>query len=209
MILRAGTHVAHRRLSGLLHDIAQFAGGGELATAFHHGCFGGENRAADLGPGQTGRGADLILLVEIHVAEFDRTEHVADGRRVDHHGFDRHQREFFFFRFFPTFFHRLAESSGGGAAASSSIFRPSIGRSGGNLFVCGNLRPDHLTRHLTAKISYLALQISAHPLPGYKRDERLQTLVLKEAPAARSRLLSLSCFGTRKRFPISNFSNSV
>src|SRR5580692_11119579 len=62
--VRARADVGHGGLCGFLHDVAEFAGQVEAALALHEGGFGGENGAADFGPGQASGEADFIVLFE-------------------------------------------------------------------------------------------------------------------------------------------------
>ena len=72
--MRPRADVAHGRLRRFLHHVAQFAGGGELAAAFHDGRFGGQDLPAHLGPGQARGRADLVLLVRLQIAELLRAK---------------------------------------------------------------------------------------------------------------------------------------
>ncbi len=74
-----GADVAHGRLRRFLHHLAQFAGDGQLALAFHQGAFHGEDLAADFGPGQTGGRADFVLLLGLQVAEFPRPQQLGQA----------------------------------------------------------------------------------------------------------------------------------
>ena len=67
-------HVAHRRLRRLLHDVAELAGERQVALARHQRRFGHEDLAADFGPGQAGRDADLVRLLGHRVAEARHAE---------------------------------------------------------------------------------------------------------------------------------------
>jgi hypothetical protein len=58
---RARADVGRRRRDRLLHHVAQLAGDRHLALAGHHDAFDGQQLAADLGPGQAGDDADLVV----------------------------------------------------------------------------------------------------------------------------------------------------
>ena len=57
-----------------LHHVAQIAGNGHLAFARHHGGFDGEQLAADVGPGEPGDDADLVLVLDLAVAVLRHAE---------------------------------------------------------------------------------------------------------------------------------------
>src|SRR5260370_17085546 len=68
----------HGSLGGFLHHVSELAGRGQLAFAIYNRYFGAENRATNLGPGQAGNQANLVLLVRQRVAELDNAQQVAD-----------------------------------------------------------------------------------------------------------------------------------
>ena len=82
--MRARADVAHGGLRRFLHHFAQLAGDGELAFAFHQGAFGGEDLAADFGPGQPHGGADFVLLLGCQVAELPGPQQFGQLLAVDH-----------------------------------------------------------------------------------------------------------------------------
>ena len=73
-----GLDEAHRRLNRLLHHFAQFAGRLDLAFARDGDRLDRQQLAANLGPGETGYGADLVFLLAHAVAEFPDAEEVAE-----------------------------------------------------------------------------------------------------------------------------------
>ena len=75
---RPHADVGRRRGDRFLHHVAQVARDRHLALAGHHGGFDGEQLAADVGPGQAGDDADLILVLEFAVAELRHAEEVGD-----------------------------------------------------------------------------------------------------------------------------------
>ena len=82
---RSRLHEAHRRLDRLLHDFAEFAGGLDLTLAGNRDSFDRQQLAANLGPGEAGYGADLVLFLTHAVTEFPDAEIFADalGRKFD------------------------------------------------------------------------------------------------------------------------------
>src|SRR5690606_34871382 len=60
---RTAANDRHRRLDGLLHDVAELAGVNQLALAGHHRGLDGQQFTADLRPGKASHLADLILLL--------------------------------------------------------------------------------------------------------------------------------------------------
>src|SRR5579884_3496097 len=72
--MRTRADIAHSRLGGLLHYIAQFAGEHELALTLHERRLDVENLPAHFGPCQAHRRADFVLLFRLQVAEFRHTE---------------------------------------------------------------------------------------------------------------------------------------
>ena len=75
---RAAADVGRRRRDQFLHHVAEVAGDGHAALAGHHDAFDRQQLAADLGPGQTGDDADLILELGLAVAV---ARHAEDSRR--------------------------------------------------------------------------------------------------------------------------------
>ena len=67
-------HVAHRRLRRLLHHVAELAGERQVPLARHQRRFRDQDLAADLGPRQPGRDADLVGLLGHRVAEARHAE---------------------------------------------------------------------------------------------------------------------------------------
>ena len=76
--MRAGADVGERSLCGLLHDVAELAGKGELAFAVEDGDFGGENGAAHFCPRQASDQADLAGVAHHHVPELRGSEQIVD-----------------------------------------------------------------------------------------------------------------------------------
>ena len=66
------------RLDRLLHHVAELAGGLHLALAGHGDRLDRQQLAADLGPGEAGDRADLVLFLALAVAEL---AHAGDSRR--------------------------------------------------------------------------------------------------------------------------------
>ncbi len=58
----------------LAHHLAELAGEDEVLLAFHERDFDGDHVAADFGHDQAGRGADLILGLQLAVLEALRAE---------------------------------------------------------------------------------------------------------------------------------------
>ena len=85
---RARLHEAHRCLDQLLHHFAELAGGLDLALAGDRDGLDRQQLAADLGPGEPGDGADLVLFLAHSVAEFPNAEELAEilGRQLDRLG---------------------------------------------------------------------------------------------------------------------------
>ena len=67
----------------LAHDLAQLAGEDEVLVALHLGDLDGDDVAADLGHDQAGRGAGLVLGLELAVLEPLRAEAVGQLLDVD------------------------------------------------------------------------------------------------------------------------------
>ena len=65
-------------LDRLLHDVAELAGGLDLALAGHGDRLDGQQFAADLGPGEAGDGADLVLFLAHAVAEAADADEIAE-----------------------------------------------------------------------------------------------------------------------------------
>ncbi len=63
-------HVAQRRLSRLLHDLAKFSGDHHLALAGHDDSFDPEDISPEFGPGKPHRKADLVFFLGAPVVEF-------------------------------------------------------------------------------------------------------------------------------------------
>jgi hypothetical protein len=74
----AHAHVRRRRRDRFLHHVAQVAGDDHLALARHHGGFNGEQLAADVGPGEPGDDADLVLVLDLAVAVLRHAEIVRE-----------------------------------------------------------------------------------------------------------------------------------
>ena len=74
----ARAHIGRRRRDRLLHHVAQIAGDRHLALAGHHDAFDRQQLAADLGPGEAGDDADLILELGLAVAELRHAEIIGD-----------------------------------------------------------------------------------------------------------------------------------
>src|SRR5262245_36621616 len=100
---RAHAHVGGRRRDRFLHHVAQVAGDRHLALAGHHGGLDGEQLAADVGPGQAGDHADLVLVLDLAVAVLRHAEVVGDGLGLDRDRLLLRQRELL---------HRLADQVG-------------------------------------------------------------------------------------------------
>ena len=75
---RARLDEAHRRLDQFLHHFAELAGGLDLALAGHGDRLDRQQFAADLGPGEAGDRADLVLFLADAVAEAADAEKIAD-----------------------------------------------------------------------------------------------------------------------------------
>jgi hypothetical protein len=67
----------------LAHHLAELAGEDEVLLAFHERDFDGDDVAADLGHDQAGRGADLILGLQLAVLEALRAEVLVELLDVD------------------------------------------------------------------------------------------------------------------------------
>src|SRR5262249_12504169 len=63
-----------RRRYRFLHHVAQVAGYRHPALALHHGRFDSEQLAADVGPGEPGDDADLVLVFDLAVAVLRHAE---------------------------------------------------------------------------------------------------------------------------------------
>ena len=61
--------IGGRRRDRFLHHVLQVAGHRHAALAGHHDAFDRQHLAADLGPGKTGDDADLIVGLDLAVAE--------------------------------------------------------------------------------------------------------------------------------------------
>src|SRR5262249_45167387 len=70
----AGTDIAHGGLRGLLHDVTKFTGENGAALALHDSGLDGQDGTADFSPGQTGRQADFIVLLQPEFAVFEDAE---------------------------------------------------------------------------------------------------------------------------------------
>src|SRR5262249_54893909 len=75
---RAHAHVGGCGRDRLLHHVAQVAGDDHLALAGHQGGFDREQLAAHIGPCQSGYHADLILVLDLAVAELGHAEIIRD-----------------------------------------------------------------------------------------------------------------------------------
>ena len=62
-LLCARAHEGHRRVGGLLHHVAQLAGEPQRPLARHQRHLDRQDLAADLGPGEPGGDADLVVLL--------------------------------------------------------------------------------------------------------------------------------------------------
>src|SRR5215475_7536174 len=91
---RAHAHVGRRGRDRFLHHVAQIAGNDHLALARHHGGFDGEQFAAHIGPRQPGYDADLVLVLDLAVAELGHAEIVRDGLGLDRDRFRLRQGQF-------------------------------------------------------------------------------------------------------------------
>ena len=82
---RPRLHEAHRRLDRFLHHFAELAGRLDLALAGDGDRLDRQQLAADLGPGEAGDGADLVLFLADPVAELPDAEEFAQvvGRQLD------------------------------------------------------------------------------------------------------------------------------
>src|SRR6478672_8344514 len=79
---------AHRRLDRLLHHLAELAGRLDLALTGYGDRLDRQQLAANLGPGQAGDGADLVLFLANAVAEFAHAEEVTEVLRSQLHVLD-------------------------------------------------------------------------------------------------------------------------
>ncbi len=70
----AASHDGERRRDGLLHDLAEFPGGGHLAFARQLSRFDGQQLAADFGPSQTSHLADLVFFLRNTVSVLAHAE---------------------------------------------------------------------------------------------------------------------------------------
>ena len=81
----ARADVGRRRRDRFLHHFLQVAGHRHAALAGHHDAFDRQQLAADLGPGKAGDHADLIVGLDLAVAEARHAEIVRQVVRRDLH----------------------------------------------------------------------------------------------------------------------------
>src|SRR5215510_10480496 len=79
----SGTDARERRLCGLLHDVAQFAGQSHAAAAFYECRFDLQYLASDLGPRQSSGESDLALRSNALLTKLDWTKHLAHAFGID------------------------------------------------------------------------------------------------------------------------------
>ena len=82
-LVRVGADPRQAGSGRLAHDLAQLAGQDEVLLALHPGDLDGDDVAADLGHDQAGRGADLILGLELAVLVARRPEVLVELLDVD------------------------------------------------------------------------------------------------------------------------------
>src|ERR1700747_1728788 len=81
--MAARAHIAHARLSGFLHYVAELSSEREAALALHERRFSGKHFTADFGPGEAGGEADFVFLFGKEVAELDDAEVIVNIRGRD------------------------------------------------------------------------------------------------------------------------------